>query len=126
MCDTMIESYTVLRSPSTSLISYRSDESCDPPPEIKDILNMATTGDPEYGVEPVTIEVITAGDKVLDIIFNDRSIGYFAVKTFCEKVNKNLALAEVAARGTYDEVASYLSRSDAAFYTLPTFGDMEC
>lgn len=106
---------------------YSSDMEYDEiHPDVASLLSLGFGGSEEEGIEPVVVEVTmsTAG-QLLDVCFNDRSVGWHALSVFCARMCEDLMLPDVVARGTEEDCAGYAYRSDAIYYTVPLFGDAD-
>lgn len=123
MCDTLNDNFTVLKTPPMHEHFNSDDIDDDIPSDVAALLSLAVEEDTEYGVEPVTVEVIVSGGTLVDVLLNDKSVGYFAMRALCNHLCTELYLPDIAFKGSFEEAQSYLLRSDAVYHIIPTFGD---
>ena len=89
--------------------------------------NMVVRADREYGIELVNVAVLATEDgTLLDIKLNDKSIGYFAVRTFV-KTLKYLKLPTLITHGLERDIdIEELCKShDHGVYMIPLFGEQD-
>lgn len=82
--------------------------------------NLEVRADVEYGIDPVEVEVIADGDVLYDIKLNGKSVGYFALRTFVNTLDR-LSLPELIAHGP----EANPERFDYQVYVIPLFGELE-
>jgi hypothetical protein len=66
------------------------------------------------------VVVYVSGDTLLDITINGKSIGYFAVKAFCDCYGFSRPTV------LYHDVAGDISSPGDNEYLIPMFGELEC
>lgn len=90
--------------------------------------NLPVKGDPEYGVQEVSVTVIASRDGTLyDILLNGESIGYLGVKTFAKTV-EGLKEPELITLAPSDDIATVVRSYSYEVYYLPAMayvGDID-
>lgn len=106
---------------------YSSDvEYDDVHPDVANLLSLADGAVGDDSEEPVIVDVtVSTCGQLLDVCFNNRSVGWHALSIFCEQMCDSLCLPDVVAKGTQEECAMYMYRSDTIYYTIPLFGDAD-
>jgi len=82
------------------------------------------SADPEWGVREVTVEVYVTGDEIVDIMLNEKSMGFFGVRAVCKAFN--LLQAETVFIGDSDDDEYIDIVMDMPCYTIPLQGEYEC
>jgi hypothetical protein len=81
--------------------------------------------DEELGIEEVRVAVKASHDGTLfDVLLNDMSVGYFAIKAYCQCV-PGLKMPALLAFGEEENIAlpALLDDSDYGIYLVPMFGE---
>lgn len=96
-------------------------------PDIRWLLsNLAARADKELGIEQVNVAVNASEDgTIYDILLNDRSVGYFALRNFVDTLD-NLKLPTLVTHGPEDLIAlqELAARMEHRIYVVPLFGEL--